>query len=279
MATVTFKMIDKVYDNLTETVIDTASGKLSPEEQDRRLAESCRQACQLLKDWLESDVWNGMRATTGGAIANFAKDQEQFDRLLPTLKDVLERASGHLINALPEYVNQARKALKAAADRDQELFQKAEKKVSALREEVCELAKTLDDLNTASEKKTLARVRARDLLAKVKALVPVLVIAMAGVTPSQATNNLTQWGREALKVVAIQDIAARAELQDRQPRPPHGDTQRGRVPAPPTRHDNWGQGPKGRTEVPKPGAGKGPADRDQGKGTGKGHPPPTRPGR
>jgi hypothetical protein len=44
MPTVTFKRIDQVYDNLTKTVRYTsASSDESAEEQDRRLAESCRQ--------------------------------------------------------------------------------------------------------------------------------------------------------------------------------------------------------------------------------------------
>jgi hypothetical protein len=82
------------------------------------LAESCRQVCDLLNDWLESDVWESLRASVRGPIADFVQDQEQFDILLPTLQDVLEGASGPLIEAVPEYVGQAREALKAAAVRD-----------------------------------------------------------------------------------------------------------------------------------------------------------------
>lgn len=216
MATVTYKRIDQVYNNLTKAVIDTPSSetplKKQTEEQNRSLAENCRQVCDLLEDWLKSDVWNSLRAS---AITNFAKDQQQFDSLFPTLQDVLERAGGHLKKDFPKYVGEAREALRAAADRDQLLFQKAEDKVGELKGEICELAALLSDRNAEHDEKTKARVRARKLLNGVIMLLPSLVMAMAGVSPSQAGHNLTQWGQEALKVIVIQDITARAELPDR----------------------------------------------------------------
>jgi hypothetical protein len=212
MATVDFKRIDQVYDNLTATLIDTtASSEMPVEEQDSRLAESCRQVCDLLTEWLEGGVWDSLRASVGGPIAAFARDQEQFDRLLPTLQDVLERASGPLIEAVPEYVGKARAALQAAADRDQELFQRAEDKVAALKGEVCKLATQLRNRNATHEQKTNARVSARKKLATVIMLLPPLFMAMAGVTPHQAARNLGQWG-QALDVITIQDITVRAEL-------------------------------------------------------------------
>jgi hypothetical protein len=211
MATVDFKRIDQVYDNLTATLIDTtASSEMPVEEQDSRLAESCRQVCDLLTEWLEGGVWDSLRASVGGPIAAFARDQEQFDRLLPTLQDVLERASGPLIEAVPEYVGQAREALKAAADRDQKLFQKAEDKVAALKVEVCELEAQLRNRNATRQQKTHARVSARKKLTTVIMLLPPLFMAMAGVTPHQAGTNLGQWG-QILNVTAFQDITARAE--------------------------------------------------------------------
>jgi hypothetical protein len=279
MATVDFKRIDQVYDNLTATLIDTtASSKMSVAKQDSRLEESCRQVCDLLTDWLESDLWESLRASVGRPIADFVQDQEQFDRLLPTLQDVLERASGPLIKAVPEYVGQTREALRAAAVRDQKLFQKAEDKVGALKDEVCELAAQLRNRNATHEQKTNARVRARKRLATVIMLLPPLFMAMAGVTPHQAEKNLAQWG-QILNVAAIQDIATRAEPPDRSPGSRRDDPEMpskipGRGPAPGPSIPGKGPAPRprppdgappkipGRRQAPGPSIpGRGPAPR------------------
>jgi hypothetical protein len=224
MPAVDFKRIDQVYDNLTATLIaTTASSKMPVAEQDSRLAESCRQVCDLLTEWLKGEVWENLRASVRGPVADFVQDQEQLDRLLPTLQDVLERASGSLIEAVPEYVGQAREALRAAAARDQKLFQQAEDKVGALKSEVCELAAQLSNRKATHDQKTNARVKARKKLATVILLLPPLFMAMAGVTPHQAGTNLGQWGQILISATAFQDIkdiTARADLPDQPPGPP-----------------------------------------------------------
>jgi len=80
MATVTVERIAQVYASLTETVNKTTGrSRLSAEEQDRLLAQSCGEACELLEDWLASDIWDGMRPSGGGPIAEFVLDQEHFN--------------------------------------------------------------------------------------------------------------------------------------------------------------------------------------------------------
>jgi hypothetical protein len=233
MTAVTFKRIDQLYGDLTEIVNDPiAVSELSPEEQNRRVAKGCVQVCELLKDWLTGDVWNGMRASVVGPAADFAEYREQLDPMLQTLPDFLEQASGRMRDVRPELVDQARQALKAAAVRDQELFKNAEGRVGALRDEVCELARMLCDHNVAIEEKTKARVRARQWLAAITALLPALVIAMASVSPSQVAVDIEQWTRDVRTAIVIVDIAATAAIPSRQTGPPgRGETPHG-VPGP-----------------------------------------------
>ena len=277
MATVTFKRIDLIYGNLTEIVNDpTPRSELSEEEaeeQDRLLAKSCGQVCGLLKDWLTSDVWNGMRAPVGGSAADFPEYQERLGIMLPTLQDVLERASGHMKDVRPELVGQAHKALEAVAIRHQELFKKAENTVSELRENVCKLADQLRDHNASDAKKTLARANAKRLLTNVLTLLPTLVIAMASVAPSQVPINLRQWERAAVTMVTIQDIAAMAERPS---------WQRAFTGKPlvthkaPDRSGGRQDVGAGRTRTPHPEAGKRGDSRGRGEGPRKGQrPPPT----
>jgi hypothetical protein len=220
MATVTAERITQVYDDLTKTVNKTTGhSTYSAEKQNGLLAQSCGEACELLKDWLASDIWNGTRPSGDGPIAEFVQDQEHFILLLPTLKDVLDRASRYGMSVPTECVDQAREALKASARRHQQLYQDAEAAVSALKNEVCELAIQLVDRSATHEKRAETRKRAGSLLKTVSALLPALVIAMAGVTPSQAVHNLTLWDRELIKVIAIQDIVDRAKLLPSQAAP------------------------------------------------------------
>src|SRR5437763_13972764 len=125
MATVTVEWIAEVHASLTTAVSKTHSrSRLPEEEQDRLLAESCGLACGLLEGWLASDIWDGLRFS---GEADFVGDQEHFNKLLPTLKNVLERASQRGMTVPRGRVDEARKALRAAA----QLFLDAEAKVVA----------------------------------------------------------------------------------------------------------------------------------------------------
>jgi len=217
MTAVTFKRIDQLYGDLTKIVNDpTALSDLPAAEQNRRVAKGCVQVCELLKDWLAGDVWNGMRASAGGPATHFAEDQEQLDPMLQTLPDFLKQASGRMMDVRPELVDQAREALKAAAVRDQELFKNAESRVDALRNEFCKLADKLYDQKVEDDEKTKVRVRARRWLTAVTALLPALVIAMASVPPSQVAVNVEQWTRDVRTAVGIVvDIATTVETLSR----------------------------------------------------------------
>jgi hypothetical protein len=122
------------------------------------------------------------------------------------------------------------------------------------------------------------------LLKSVITLIPPLVIAMAGVNPTQVTDNVTQWGREALKVIAIQDITTRAELPplniNQPPQRPgrHGPP----TPKAPSRRTGRGDGVPGINQPPQPPGPHGPPTPKPpgsrtGQGDRKGRPPP--PGR
>jgi hypothetical protein len=214
MAAVTFKRIDQLYGFLTEIVNDPiALNKRSVEEQNSRMAKGCLQVCELLKDWLAGDVWNGIHASADGPATDFAEDQVQMEPMLRTLPDFFKQASAHMRDVRPELVDQAREALKAAAVRDQELFKNAEARVGALRDDVCELARTLYGRNVAIEKKNEARAKARRLLTGATALLPALIIAMASVSPSQVPVNMERWTHDVRMAVGIiVDITARNEI-------------------------------------------------------------------
>jgi hypothetical protein len=230
MPTVTVSRIMDVHATLNTTVNKTNEySTLSPDDQDKRLAQSCAEVCALLEDWLVSEVWRGMCPSGDQSIDDFLQDQEHLDSLLPTLKDVLDLASRHGMTVPHEYVDQAREALRATA----KLFKDAEAKVIELRCEVCKLAGQLRDLNATPEERADAREKADRLLEKVfTRYLPVLavVIAVASVNPSQVASNAVQWiqvfNRVAVQVIAdrpIQDIAGMADPQLSRQGGPHGE--------------------------------------------------------
>ena len=217
MPTVTVSRIMDVHATLSTTVNKTNEySTLSPDDQDKRLAQSCAEVCALLTDWLVSEEWLGMCPSGDQLIDDFLQDQEHLDTLLPTLKDVLDLASRHGMTVPPEYVDQAREALRAAA----KLFKDAEAKVVELRREVCKLAYQLRDLNATPEERANAREKADRFLEKIfTRWLPVLavVIAIVSVNPSQVPSNAAQWiqvfNRVAVQVIAdtpIQDISGMA---------------------------------------------------------------------
>jgi hypothetical protein len=259
MPTVTVARIAEVSKRLTDTVIDTTALSMLPaEEQDKRLADGCGWTCGLLEDWLASEVWRGM-CPSGDQPIDFLQHQKSFDDLMVPLKDVLDRASQNGMNVPPKYVDQTRKALRAAALLFQEA-QEAEVRIIVLKEEVCKLARQLRDRNATREERAEARMRARSLLKIIfGTLLPSLVIAMAGVSPSVVANNFAQWNQifNGVAIGAIADVPIRAIL-DRpnrviEDRPITNIADRGNrdEPEPGSAIDRWPKGPDDRPGAPK----------------------------
>jgi hypothetical protein len=142
-----------------------------------------------------------------------------------------------------EQIEQARKAIattvrKKPRTKSGPLFQNAINGVTALRQNVCDVASDLQSQlqdaaartqdatartqdATAKAQDAAARVpgaaakaqgsglrrSARQVLKQVGVLLPALVIGMAGVGPSQVSHNFAEWGHEAVKVVAVHHVA------------------------------------------------------------------------
>jgi hypothetical protein len=218
MATVTVERIAALQASIAATINQTSDHSTLPElDQVRLLAQSCAETCDLLGDWLDSREWAGACPKDDRPVEDYVLDQKEFERVLgPMLKDAMARASRHGLKVPPEFVDEARAAVAAAARRrpmkSKKLFRDATDSVSKLQKEVCALAKDLRTPTTANPAK---QRRARNALTRVRGLLLPLVIplifGLAGAGPSQAAHNLSEWGHEAVKVIAIQHIADSAQ--------------------------------------------------------------------
>ncbi|HEY5988202.1 MAG TPA: hypothetical protein VIV12_17780 [Streptosporangiaceae bacterium] len=214
MASVTVERIAAVHAHIADAVIQTSSDSTVPEkEQDRLLRQSCVEACDLLKDWLDGTWWQRMRPSGDGPMGDVAPDQQHFERFLgPVFKDALAVAGRHGMCVSPSLVDEARAAVAATARRHrrmrrQQLFSVANTRVFALQQEVCGVARDLG--SRASH--AAARTRARAVLAKVSGLLLTLAVAMAGAGPHAMSKNLSEWEHEVVKVVMVHHIGDRAQ--------------------------------------------------------------------
>jgi hypothetical protein len=213
MDAVTVERIEAVQADI-EAINRISSRSLSQAAQEELLKQGCSQACKLLKDWRGSGWWDRERFS-GEPIRKFVPRQRHFNNFLgPELKAVLMRASRPGRPAPDGLVDEARMAVKAAKGtahrhRDmtlQQLFDVADQSIGKLEDEVCELAAQLRDRHATPEQ----RQKAYKILKGVGALTGTLLIAMAGVSPGDALNHLNQWDRAAIQVVALQNLAERA---------------------------------------------------------------------
>jgi hypothetical protein len=214
MATVTVQRIDAVQADIAAAINQTSErSTLSKREQSRLLAQSCAEACDLLADWLDSPWWDRLRPSRGSPIGEFVPNHEHFEAFLgPMLRDALTQAGRCGVTVPVSSVDEARSAVEATACRHprmtrQELFRVANARVTALKNDVCELATRLRGRVRTARR----RQKARTALMKVAGLLTALVLAMAGVSPSDASRHLSEWGEEAIKVIMVHHIAERAQ--------------------------------------------------------------------
>lgn len=132
------------------------------------------------------------------------------------LADALARAgqaAGGTAEAA-ELVGKARVSVERTAGRyrswmQRELFSEADSRVRELRAEVCQLAR---DLGTAVGAPGEARrKRARKTLTTVIRVLPMLILAIGGVSPSQLEANLSAWGHDAVRVITTYLVAEQAQ--------------------------------------------------------------------
>jgi hypothetical protein len=209
MATVTVERVAALQAGIAAAINQTSEHSTLPErEQDAVLAQRCAEACDLLSDWSVGGWWDRLRPSGDGPVSDYVVDQHEFAKVMgPMLGDFLARAGRHGMTVDAGYVDRARAAVAAAAQarprKRQKLFQAAQEHVGALQIEVCALARDLRD----RESNATRRRKARRVLMRVSGLMLTLVLAMAGAGPGQAAHDLTDWGHEAVKVLAIQHIA------------------------------------------------------------------------
>ena len=95
MTGVTIDRIARVQTDVVEAVTRTSASSTVPEqEQNKLLAQSCAEACDLLKDWLADAWWDRTRPPSDTPIRDLVPTQKELASFLgPTLKDALARAS------------------------------------------------------------------------------------------------------------------------------------------------------------------------------------------
>jgi len=226
MDQVTIERVAMVQAHILDATLKTsADSMLSPPEQNRLLAQGCAEACGLLRDWLGSGWFGHVRPTDDGLLAEAVPTAEQFTQFLgPIFEDALSHAARAGITIDTSSLQDARVNVAALARRyrrmkRRELFDAAEERVSALRDEVCQVATRLGEMLRAGEepgpRAEQLRHMARRALKKVRDFLPVLVLTMAGamlgVGPHQMAQNVSEWGHEAASVVLVYHVAELAQ--------------------------------------------------------------------
>jgi hypothetical protein len=217
VATVTLQRIHGVQVSLATAINRTSERSVLPDiEQSRVLGESCAEACALLADWLRSSWWDMMKPSRSGRrspIAEFVPSRSHFEDFLgPMLKDAYLRAArqcGMTVSASD--VDDALAAVQATARRyphmsRRDLFEVANSRVDTLKQQVCEVSDRLGYQIRTRENRTKAHGRA----VQVGGLLTSLVLAIAGYSPSAARANLSNWGKTAIEVITLYNIAEHA---------------------------------------------------------------------
>jgi hypothetical protein len=216
MATVTLERIQGVEADMAAAINRTSEHSMLPRiEQARILGSGCAEACSLLGDWLRSSWWDKMRPTGGSSrpIVEFVPSREHFEHFLgPTLRDAYVRAARECgMTVFASDVDAARDAVYATAHRyphmsRRELYGVANSRVESLKQQVCELSVHLHQQIRVDENRRKARAGGR----RAAGVLTAFVLAIAGYGPNTARANLTEWGRAAIEVITVYQIAASA---------------------------------------------------------------------
>ena len=220
VTSVTIDRIAVVQAHITEAVTRTsASSTLSEQEQNKLLAQSCAEACDLLKDWLADAWWDRSRPSSDTPIKEVVPTQKELASFLgPMFKASLARARQGGVDVPDSLVDEAREKVAATARRfprmgRQQLFRQAADRVRILQEEVCGLASQIGAA-TRSAAGTAWRRKARKALGKVGGLLLAVTLAMTSAGPHAVAQNTAEWGHAAVhaaEVITVHYIADRAE--------------------------------------------------------------------
>jgi hypothetical protein len=239
MDSVTIDRIDALRRHIADAVTQTSErSTLQQQEQDRILEQACGEACELLGDWLGSQVARSP-AADDIPVRELSRDQQQFtDFLSPLFADFMKRARGDskddsaaIVQAASDEVARAAREMAATARRhprmrSQQIFEVAAKRVGDLKGEVCKLADQLRRVRQEAERpaadnadapaddarrSALRRKAVRVLRTVGAVLLPIsvsLVFSAAG--PQQVAHNVSAW-TNAAEVLVVHDLAIHAQ--------------------------------------------------------------------
>lgn len=218
MAHVTIERIAAVQAHIVETVTRTTDNStLTEAEQDQLLAQSCAEACDLLRDWVNASWWDRDPSSGDKTIKELLPTQKEFAEFLgPSLKDILTRARRDGIDVADSTVDDAYKMVAATARRfprmkRESLFVEAKNRVTTLQRDICTLAAAV------REGKKPDPVWRRTVRRVLKALPGALLsaaFAMLAASPAVMAHNAAAWGEPAVhaaEVIAVHYVAAQAQ--------------------------------------------------------------------
>jgi hypothetical protein len=224
VASVTAERVAAVQAHIADAVSRTSADSTLPElEQDKLLAQSCVEACDLLKDWLDDPWWDAVRPSRDGPVAEFVPVQREFAKFLgPMLKAALAEAVKYGMS-IPEWlVDEAHEKVTATARRlprmrRRQLFEEARIRVASLQREICGLSAQMSSgihSATALAADAASRQKVRKALGKVSGVLLAVALAMAGAGPHAAAQNVAEWGNagiRAVEVITVHYLADRAQ--------------------------------------------------------------------
>ncbi|HEY2520895.1 MAG TPA: hypothetical protein VGJ19_12330 [Streptosporangiaceae bacterium] len=216
MASVTMDRVAAVQADILDAILKTsADSKLPVPEQDRLLAQSCTEACDLLRDWLVSGWFERTRPKSDRSLAATVPTPDQFAEFLgPVFTDALQRIGRYGIDIDLAQLEQARAGVAALAQRHRgstrnQLFYTAQTRVAGLRDEVCKAAARIQKSPTAYRHRTQRELK------KVAAFMPAVALtlggAMLGVGPHQMEQSVSAWAHDAAQVVVAYQLAELAQ--------------------------------------------------------------------
>ena len=226
MGSVTIERVARIQAEILDATLRTSgTSPLSLPEQNRLLAVSCAEACDLLGDWLASGWFGRLKPADDGLLADAVPTAEQFAQFLgPSFGDALARTAQAGIEIDPACLQDARAKVAGLARRHrrmkrQDLFRAAGDRVGTLRDEVCgaaaELKKIAGDGSDPGSAGSFWRQKAQRALKKVVALLPTVALTVAGAMlatgPHEMAHSVSEWAHDAATVVVVHHIADLAQ--------------------------------------------------------------------
>ena len=218
MAHVTIERIAAVQSHIVETVTQTTvSSTLTEAAQDRLLAQSCAEACDLLSDWVNASWWDRGDGAGDKTIRELLPTQKEFAEFLgPSLKDILARARRDGMDVPDSTVDDAYKMVAATARRfprmkRESLFAEAKNRVADLQRDVCNLAAAVRE---GKKPDPVWRRAVRRVLKALPGALLSAAFALLAASPAVMAHNAAAWGEPAVhaaEVIAVHYVAAQAQ--------------------------------------------------------------------